>query len=52
MSENMVAVVGMACRFPGADNLEKYWKLICEGKSQIKFFDELEREYSRFAKSL
>ena len=52
MSENMVAVVGMACRFPGAENVKKFWNLICEGSSQIKFFDESEREYSRFARSV
>ncbi|MQL46716.1 SDR family oxidoreductase [Photorhabdus khanii] len=52
MSENMVAVVGMACRFPGAENVEKFWELICGGGSQIKSFDVSEREYSRFAKSV
>lgn len=26
-----IAIVGMACRFAGARNLEEYWRLICEG---------------------
>ncbi len=26
-----IAIVGMACRFPGARNLDEYWRLICEG---------------------
>ncbi len=26
-----IAIVGMACRFPGAENLEQYWRLIAEG---------------------
>ena len=27
-----IAVVGMACRFPGAPNLDEYWRLIDEGR--------------------
>jgi acyl transferase domain-containing protein/NAD(P)-dependent dehydrogenase (short-subunit alcohol dehydrogenase family)/acyl carrier protein len=30
-----IAVVGMACRFPGAENLDKYWRLLAEGRSAI-----------------
>ena len=26
-----IAIVGMACRFAGADDLESYWRLIAEG---------------------
>ncbi|MCJ1251634.1 hypothetical protein MMC30_008869 [Trapelia coarctata] len=33
-SDNDIAVVGMACKVPGADDLEEFWKLLCEGKSQ------------------
>ena len=29
------AVTGMACYLPGADNLEKYWKLLRQGQSAI-----------------
>lgn len=35
-SDTDVAVVGMSCKVAGADNLEEYWKLLCEGKSQHK----------------
>ncbi|WP_315823385.1 type I polyketide synthase [Paraflavitalea speifideaquila] len=31
-----IAVVGMACRFPGAPNLDAYWELLQEGRSAIK----------------
>ena len=30
-----VAIVGMACRFPGASNLAAYWQMLCEGRSGI-----------------
>src|SRR5262245_56137505 len=28
-----LAVVGMACRFPGADNLDEFWDLLRAGRS-------------------
>ncbi len=30
-----IALVGMACRFPGAPNLDAYWRLIHEGNSAV-----------------
>ena len=34
--EDAIAVIGVACRFPGdVQNKEDYWKLLCEGKSGI-----------------
>ena len=33
--EEAIAVVGMACRFPGAPNIEEYWNLLQQGKSAI-----------------
>lgn len=30
-----VAIVGMSCRFPGADDLAGYWSLLTEGRSAI-----------------
>ena len=30
-----IAVVGMACRFPGADGLEEYWDLLESGRSAV-----------------
>ncbi|MCG8669361.1 MAG: amino acid adenylation domain-containing protein [Pseudomonadales bacterium] len=35
-----VAIVGMSGRFPGADNVESYWKNLCEGKESITFFSK------------
>ncbi len=34
--DNDIAVVGMSCKVAGADDLEEFWKLLCEGKSQHK----------------
>ena len=31
-----IAVVGMACRFPGANSLDGYWRLLTEGRSAIR----------------
>lgn len=33
-SENDIAVVGMSIKVAGADDLEEFWKILCEGKSQ------------------
>jgi acyl transferase domain-containing protein/acyl carrier protein/NAD(P)-dependent dehydrogenase (short-subunit alcohol dehydrogenase family) len=30
-----LAIIGMACRLPGADNLDAYWRLLIEGRSAI-----------------
>ncbi|KAL9079841.1 MAG: hypothetical protein Q9157_001297 [Trypethelium eluteriae] len=32
---NAIAVVGMACKFPGADSVEEYWRLLDAGKSML-----------------
>lgn len=30
-----IAIVGVSCRFPGANSKDDYWKLLCEGESGI-----------------
>ena len=30
-----IAIVGMACRFPGARNLDQYWRLLDTGSDAI-----------------
>ncbi|MFN0222437.1 MULTISPECIES: beta-ketoacyl synthase N-terminal-like domain-containing protein [Paenibacillus] len=30
-----IAIIGMSCRFPGADSLEAYWELLADGDSAI-----------------
>jgi len=41
--EGTMAVVGMSCRFPGANNADEYWKLMAEGREAIRKFP-IERE--------
>lgn len=31
-----IAIVGIACRLPGADNTEQFWSLLVEGRDAIK----------------
>lgn len=40
---NEFAIIGMACRFPGANNLDEYWQNLLAGKETVSFFtdDEL-----------
>lgn len=33
-----IAIVGMAGRFPGANNVEEFWQNICDKKESIRFF--------------
>ncbi len=34
-SEKPVAIIGMGCRLPGADNVDEYWQLLIEGRSAL-----------------
>ena len=40
-----IAIIGMACRFPGAETPEEFWRNLCEGVESITTFsdDELLR---------
>lgn len=38
-TENAVAVIGMACRLPGAKNIEEFWELLAGGVEGISRFD-------------
>ncbi len=54
-----IAIVGMACRFPGAPNVSRYWRLIREGRnafgpppadrwSHAAFFSDVQRATDRY----
>ncbi|ARF70641.1 hypothetical protein B7C51_23465 [Paenibacillus larvae subsp. pulvifaciens] len=37
-----IAVIGMACRFPGAKNIDEYWNNLVNGTESISFFSNEE----------
>jgi len=37
---NDVAVIGMSCRFPGAENIDAFWENLVNGVESITFFDK------------
>jgi amino acid adenylation domain-containing protein len=43
-SQKKIAVVGLACRFPGANNIDELWKVLIEGKDTITHFTDEELE--------
>ena len=34
-AEKPIAIVGMACRLPGADNLDEFWRMLEEGRTGL-----------------
>lgn len=47
-----IAVIGMSCRFPGADDLDTFWKNLSEGIESITFFGDKELKESGFDTSV
>src|SRR5688500_2466858 len=39
-----IAVIGMAGRFPGARNVQEFWRNVCDGVESIRFADDRELE--------
>ncbi len=39
-----IAIIGMAGRFPGAENIDQYWQNLCSGEESITFFSDEELE--------
>jgi phthiocerol/phenolphthiocerol synthesis type-I polyketide synthase E len=44
--DSVVAIIGMACKFPGADTPGKFWDNLRHGKEGISFFNDNEVEPS------
>src|SRR5712691_11987389 len=38
VSAEPVAIIGMDCRFPGANGLDEYWRNLSEGVESIRFY--------------
>jgi len=34
--DEAIAIVGIGCRFPGADNIEQYWQLLANAECHLK----------------
>src|SRR5262249_23898212 len=37
-----IAIIGMACRFPGAQSIGEFWSNLCHGVESVRFFSEAE----------
>ena len=33
--EDAVAIVGVGCKFPGADNLDEFWRVLVNGENHV-----------------
>lgn len=42
MNNKDIAIIGMAGRFPGAEDTSEFWQNLCEGRESITFFSEEE----------
>ena len=42
--ESDIAIIGLACRFPGAANPAQFWQNLCNGVESITFFTDRELE--------
>jgi myxalamid-type polyketide synthase MxaB len=40
--ERDIAVIGMSCRFPGANNIDEFWQNLCDGVESIAIFSDEE----------
>ncbi len=42
ISKNSIAITGLGCRFPGANNINEYWHLLRSGINAISYFSKEE----------
>ncbi|MEI6839566.1 MAG: AMP-binding protein, partial [Alcaligenaceae bacterium] len=47
-----IAVIGMSCRFPGADDIDTFWKNLAAGVESITFFDDQDLIKSGFSRDV
>nr|WBO01262.1 putative type I non-reducing polyketide synthase [Cladonia rangiferina] len=46
-----IAIIGMGCRFPGADSIDEFWNLLTDGKSMLSEIPEARFGRGRPARS-
>lgn len=34
--EDDIAIIGVGCRFPGADNIDEFWRVLVNGENHVK----------------
>ena len=34
-SDSDIAIVGIGCRFPGADNIDEFWRVLVNGENHV-----------------
>ena len=49
--KDAIAIIGMGCRFPGADSIDEFWDLLTEGKSMLSEIPEARFGRGRPARS-
>jgi polyketide synthase PksJ len=52
MNSQDIAIIGMSCRLPGANNIRKFWETILSGKCNISDFSEIIPENSKNPKKI
>lgn len=33
--DDKIAIIGVGCRFPGADNIDEFWKVLLHGENHV-----------------
>lgn len=44
-----IAIVGMACRLPGAATIDEFWRLLCDGRVEVRTLPEHRRQRDGWA---
>jgi phthiocerol/phenolphthiocerol synthesis type-I polyketide synthase E len=42
MTGSEIAIIGMSARFPGARDIDAFWRNLCAGEPSITFFSDAE----------
>lgn len=49
---NGVAIIGMSCRWPGADSVSQFWRNLCHGVESVTFFSDADLRAAGVPESL